>query len=168
MSGSTLFEQILDPAHRANPYPLYAEMRRVPVARQADGTYVVSTHAELARLISDPRISSDDLPDPQKFRWTGNPVTDLLVRPVRAEIRKRHRPFIFRDPPDHDRLRGQVMRCFTPERVRGMRGKTQTITDDLIGKMRGKTRIDLVDDFSYPLPVTVICELLGVPPEDEA
>lgn len=114
MSGSTLFEQILDPAHRANPYPLYAEMRRVPVARQADGTYVVSTHTELARLISDPRISSDDLPDPQKFRWTGHPVTDLLVRPVRAEIRKRHRPFIFRDPPDHDRLRGQVMRCFTP------------------------------------------------------
>ncbi|CAO4154460.1 Putative cytochrome P450 YjiB [Methylorubrum aminovorans] len=168
MSGSTLFEQILDPANRANPYPLYAELRKVPVARQEDGTYVVSTHAELARLISDPRISSDDLPDPQKFRWTGNPVTDLLVRPVRAEIRKRHRPFIFRDPPDHDRLRGQVMRCFTPERVRGMREKTQEITDDLIGKMRGKTCIDLVDDFSYPLPVTVICELLGVPPEDEA
>ena len=51
---------------------------------------------------------------------------------------------------DHDRLRGQVMRCFTPERVRGMRTKTQRITDDLIGKMRGKTRIDLVDDFSSP------------------
>lgn len=168
MSGSTLFEQILDPANRANPYPLYAELRKAPVARQADGTYVVSTHAELARLISDPRISSDDLPDPQKFRWTGHPVTDLLVRPVRAEIRKRHRPFIFRDPPDHDRLRGQVMRCFTPERVRGMRAKTQAITDDLIGKMQGKSRIDLVEDFSYPLPVTVICELLGVPPEDEA
>ncbi len=168
MSGSTLFDQILDPANRANPYPLYAELRKVPVARQEDGTYVVSGHAELARLISDPRISSDDLPDPQKFRWTGHPVTDLLVRPVRAEIRKRHRPFIFRDPPDHDRLRGQVMRCFTPERVRGMRAKTQEITDDLIGKMRGKTQIDLVDDFSYPLPVTVICELLGVPPEDEA
>ena len=58
MSGSTLFEQILDPAHRANPYPLYAEMRRVPVARQADGTYVVSTHAELARLSRSHRAST--------------------------------------------------------------------------------------------------------------
>ena len=167
MSGSTLFEQILDPAHRANPYPLYADMRKVPVARQEDGTYVVSTHAEIARLISDPRISSEDLPDPQKFRWTGHPITDLFIRPIRAEIRRRHQPFIFRDPPDHDRLRGLVMRAFSPERVRRMREETTDLTNELIEKFAGKARIDLVDDFSYPLPVTVICKLLGVPPEDE-
>lgn len=164
---STLFERVLDPDNRANPYPLFAALRRQPVCRQADGSYVVSTHAEIARLIADPRISSEDLPDPQRFRWTGHPVTDLIVRPIRAEIRKRHQPFIFRDPPDHDRLRGQVMRAFSPERVRAMRGKTGEITAELIDKLRDRREIDLVDDLSYPLPVTVICRLLGVPPEDE-
>lgn len=167
MSCTTLFEQVLDPDNRANPYPLFAQLRRQPVCRQEDGTYVVSTHAEIARLVSDPRISSEDLPDPQKFRWTGHPITDLFVRPIRAEIRRRHQPFIFRDPPDHDRLRGLVMRAFSPERVRRMREETADLTNELIGKFAGKAQIDLVDDFSYPLPVTVICKLLGVPPEDE-
>ncbi len=164
---STLFERFLDPDNRADPYGLFAELRREPVCRQEDGTYVVGTHAEIDRLLHDPRISSDDLPDPQHFRWTGHPITDLLVRPVRAEIRKRHRPFIFRDPPDHEALRGRVMRAFSVERVRGMRAKTERLTHDLIDKLAGKARIDLVDAFSYPLPVTVICHLLGVPPEDE-
>lgn len=167
MSCTTLFEKVLDPENRANPYPLFAQLRRQPVCRQADGTYVASTHAAIARLVSDPRISSEDLPDPQKFRWTGHPITDLFVRPIRAEIRRRHQPFIFRDPPDHDRLRGLVMRAFSAERVRAMREETRQLTDELIDKFAGKTRIDLVDDFSYPLPVTVICKLLGVPPEDE-
>lgn len=167
MSCTTLFEQVLDPDNRANPYPLFAQLRRQPVCRQEDGTFVVSTHAEIARLVADPRISSEDLPDPQKFRWTGHPITDLFVRPIRAEIRRRHQPFIFRDPPDHDRLRGLVMRAFSPERVRRMRQETTDLTNELIEKFEGKARIDLVDDFSYPVPVTVICKLLGVPPEDE-
>src|SRR5262245_20307695 len=79
----------------------------------------------------------------------------------------RHRSLIFRDPPDHDVLRRRVMREFSLERVRAMRGTTQKIAHDLIDNCRGRDQIDLVDDFSYPLPVTVICELLGVPREDE-
>jgi cytochrome P450 len=59
------------------------------------------------------------------------------------------------------------MHEFSPERVRTMRGKTETIAHELIDKCQGRDRIDLVDDFSYPLPVTIICELLGVPREDE-
>ncbi|AWN36281.1 cytochrome P450 [Methylobacterium radiodurans] len=165
---STLFERFLDPTNRADPYSLFAELRRQPVCPQADGTYVVGTHAEIDRLMHDPRISSDDLPDPQHFRWTGRPITDLIIRPVRAEIRKRHRPFIFRDPPDHDALRSRVMRALSVERVRGMRATTERLTGELIDKLSGQTRIDLVAAVSYPLPVTVICHLLGVPPEDEA
>jgi cytochrome P450 len=59
------------------------------------------------------------------------------------------------------------MNEFSPERVRAMRGTTQKIAHELIDDCRGRDRIDLVADFSYPLPVTVICELLGVPREDE-
>jgi cytochrome P450 len=55
-----LFAQVLDPANRPNPYPLYACLRETPVALQDDDTYVVSTHAEITRLLHDPRISSDE------------------------------------------------------------------------------------------------------------
>ncbi|RVU15442.1 cytochrome P450 [Methylobacterium oryzihabitans] len=163
----TLFAQVLDPAHRADPYPLYEALRRSPVSRQDDGTWVVSSHAAIARLLHDPRISSEDLPDPPLFRWTGHPIQDLLVRPIRSRIVARHRPFIFRDPPDHDLLRRHVMREFSPGRVRRMRRETEAITGALLDRLEGRAAFDLVEDVSYPLPVTVICDLLGVPREDE-
>lgn len=167
MSQDTLFARIVADESRPNPYPLYAIMRKTPVARQADGTFVVSSYDAIYRLLYDPRLSSEDLPPPLLFHWTGNPIKDLIVDPIKEQIRARHRPFIFRDPPDHDALRRHVMHEFSPERVRAMRGKTEKITHELIDNCRSRDQIDLVDDFSYPLPVTVICELLGVPREDE-
>ena len=167
MSQDTLFTRILAGESRPNPYPLYAIMRKTPVARQADGTYVVSSYDAIYRLLYDPRLSSEDLPPPL-FHWTGNPIKDLIIDPIKKQIRARHQPFILRDPPDHDVLRRRVMREFSPERVRAMRGKTEKIAHDLIDNCQSRGQIDLVDDFSYPLPVTVICELLGVPREDRA
>jgi cytochrome P450 len=76
-------------------------------------------------------------------------------------------PSIFRDPPDHDRLRRLVMRRFTPERIAGMRQRVVALVGGLLDAHRGRGQIDIVDSLAYPLPVTVICELLGVPREDE-
>jgi cytochrome P450 len=59
MSQGKLFEQILNPANRHNPYPLYAQLRKTPISQQEDGTYVVSTYREIESLLYDPRISSD-------------------------------------------------------------------------------------------------------------
>src|SRR3954451_10318660 len=59
MTQETLLRQITDYANRANPYPLYAQLRETPVSRQEDGTYVVSTYREIVALLHDPRISSD-------------------------------------------------------------------------------------------------------------
>ena len=59
MAQPSLYQQVLDPAHRANPYPLYAELRKTPVTREDDGTYVVSTYDEIFALLHDPRVSSD-------------------------------------------------------------------------------------------------------------
>jgi cytochrome P450 len=60
MTQETLLRQITDYANRANPYPLYAQLRETPVSRQEDGTYVVSTYREIVELLHDPRISSDE------------------------------------------------------------------------------------------------------------
>ncbi len=59
MTQETLLRQVADYANRANPYPLYAQLRKTPISHQEDGTYVVSTYREIVALLHDPRISSD-------------------------------------------------------------------------------------------------------------
>lgn len=166
MPDDTLFAEVLDPKNRADPYPIYAQLRRNPVSRQKDGAYVVSTHAAIRSLLFDPRLSSQDLP-PSKRPRTGNPLKDWILNPIRNRVANAHRPLIFRDPPDHDTLRGFVMREFTITRVNGLHERVTSLVDTLIERCRGRDEICLVEDLSYPLPVTVICELLGVPEKDE-
>lgn len=148
--------RILDHSSRADPYPLYAELRRTPVARQEDGSYVVSTYRELTDLLHDPHLSSD-----VRHLSRPTPATDEGVTPA----------FINMDPPEHDRLRRMAMRHFgpphTPGLVAGLEGDLTSVVSGLIDDFADKEQIDIVDDFAYPFPVTVICHLLGVPREDE-
>jgi cytochrome P450 len=159
MPEASIFEQILDPANRANPYPLYTELRKTPVARQADGTYVVSTYNEIVALLHDPRVSSD----PRHHReWAEATPEGAPGLPT---------SFINQDPPGHDRLRELAMRPFgppcSPGSIEGMRPWLADVTTGLIDKFTGPGRVDIVDDFAYPLPVTAICQILGVPREDQ-
>ena len=75
------------------------------------------------------------------------------------------------DPPDHDRARRQAMRHFgpphSPDLIPGMEPECKRIVNELLDKARGKTRIDFVDEYAYRLPVTIICQILGVPLKDE-
>jgi cytochrome P450 len=162
MAQASTFDQILDPANRANPYPLYAELRKTPVARQADGIYVVSTYHEIVALLHDPRVSSDDRIRREAAGVARTPEEGSSELPP---------AFIGRDPPDHDRLRGLAMQSFgpphTPGRIEGMRPWLAEIAGGLIDNFAGKNEADLVDDFAYPLPVTAICHVLGVPRDDE-
>jgi cytochrome P450 len=170
MPDATLLDQVKDIANRPNPYPVYAKLRANPVSRQDDGTeagtWVAATHGTIARLLQDPRVSSDTLPPADRPR-TGNPLTDLIVKPLKDWMMDRHRVFIFRDPPDHDTLRSAVMHQFSRERVQAMRARSDRLVADLLNEKCGAREIDAVDDLAYPLPVTVICELFGVPREDE-
>jgi hypothetical protein len=76
-------------------------------------------------------------------------------------------PFIFTDPPEHTRLRRLIMHQFTPQRIAGMRADIKQTVHALLDAKKHQHQLDLVPDFAYPLPVTIICRLLGVPPEDE-
>ncbi|MGW7369551.1 cytochrome P450, partial [Streptomyces sp. NPDC054841] len=151
-----ILHRILDYSTRADPYPLYAELRRTPVALLEDGSYVISTYRELTGILHDPHLSSD---------------VRNLSRPMPAVEGRATPSFINLDPPEHDRLRRLAMRHFgpphTPGRVDGMRPDLTAIVSGLIDDFAGKQQIDIVDDFAYPFPVTVICHLLGVPREDE-
>ncbi|MGW1916135.1 cytochrome P450 [Streptomyces sp. NPDC002076] len=151
MDSETLLARITDYASRPNPYPLYAELREAgPVVRQASGSYLVGTYHEITALLHDPRMSAD-------------PRT-------RGEVTHKP-PFLRLDDPEHHRLRRLAMRPFgpphSPARVDGMRGEIDRIIENLLEPFEAGRQIDIVDDFAYPLPVTVICRLLGVPREDE-
>ncbi|GAB2698478.1 cytochrome P450 [Kitasatospora kifunensis] len=162
MTSVALLRQITDYANRADPYPLYAELRKTPVVRDEDGPYLVSTYWEIHHLLHDPRVSSD-------IRNL-NPEAAAMT-PAQGEDPNLPPTFLKLDPPEHDRLRRLTMRPFgpphTPRRVYEMRGELGEIVSGLIDGFQGKQQIDLVDDFSYPFPVSVICRLLGIPREDE-
>jgi cytochrome P450 len=160
MNQGKLFKEILKPINRPNPYPLYAQLRATPVSKQEDGTYVVSTYREILALLHDPRISSD-------LRKSSAGPGELDEK---VESGNRSRPFIFLDPPDHDRLRRMVMHEFTPERVEGMHDRLTRLVNELLDAKKENSdhagQLDIVDDFAHPLPVAIISEMLGVPPED--
>jgi cytochrome P450 len=73
---------------------------------------------------------------------------------------------LFRDPPDHTRLRSLVNRAFTPRVIEGMRGQIQAVVDRLLDRVERRGHMDVIADLAYPLPVTVICDMLGVPVGD--
>ncbi|MFE4578754.1 cytochrome P450 [Streptomyces chartreusis] len=161
----SLLHQILDYANRADPYPLYEELRRTPVHHEGgDGPYVISTYYEIRSLLHDPRISSD-------ARNLASHADDPLPEAPQGEGALPP-GFLKLDPPEHDRLRRMTNRPFgpphSPRRVDGMRPELHDIVTGLIDGIADPGRIDLVEQFSYPFPVTVICRLLGVPREDEA
>ncbi|MGD3111677.1 cytochrome P450 [Streptomyces sp. YGL11-2] len=148
-TATGLFAHVLRYENRATPYPYYTRMLRQPVTCMDDGTWLVSGHQEISQLLHDPRISADRL----------NPDA-----PAPA-----FRSLLVLDPPRHDQLRRLVTQQFIP-RIMGMRDHLETLVARLLDAHRGEQpgQLDAVADLAYPLPVTVICELLGVPREDEA
>jgi fatty acid omega-hydroxylase len=143
-------------------------LRTTPVARVSNGVYAVTGYEELITLAHDPRVSSDMRRSPLGNR--PREITDPSV----AELIERYGQdlsFIQQDPPDHDRTRRSCMRFFgpphSPDVIPSQESLCQQIVNDLLDKAMGKTRIDVVDEFAYPLPVEVICHILGVPIENE-
>ncbi|MFB8182023.1 cytochrome P450 [Streptomyces sp. NPDC055966] len=166
MVEETPWQQALRYANRANPYPFYEELRKTPVARQPDGTYVVSTYREIVALLHDPRVSSD----PRKCPAPAAAQAESSAEPIRQVLNEPN--IITCDPPEHDRDRRTMMPHFvgpppSPHLISDLEPEIRRIVDGLLDDMKGKKRIDAVDDFAYPLPVTVICKVLGVPLEDE-
>jgi cytochrome P450 len=150
------FIEAMSPSFREDPYRLYERFRgTAPLVRAADTIWFALGHAEVTALLRHPRLSTDEA---HAATEAANPLDP-----------NRTRSLLFMDPPDHTRLRGLVARAFTPRRIEDLRGATQAITDELLDALAERRGpIDLIEAFAYPLPVRVICALLGVPPADEA
>ncbi len=161
MNNGNLFAQVLKFENRHNPYALYAQLRETPVSVQDDGTYVVSTYAEIRSLLFDPRVSSDE--EKNLTSKNGSEVSTSNEHSSHEDLDS----FATFDPPDHDRLRSIVVNQLTAERIYGVRSGVEELVKHELDKCRDRDQIDIVNDFAYPLPVTVICKILGVPFEDQ-
>ena len=147
---------------RDNPFPLFEQVRaRGPVHRVtlADGhdAWLVVRHAEARAALNDPRISKDMQ---AALAASGSVVAEGLPGPAFA------RHMLVVDPPDHTRLRRLVAAAFSVRRVEALQGHVQKIVDDMLDAIAARgadAEVDLIEAFAFPLPFTVICELLGVP-----
>ena len=99
------------------------------------------------------------------FRRFGNDRVSTQDANLRFDSEE-PRSMLYQDPPDHTRLRSLVSKAFTPRAVRAMRPRVEKIADDLLDGLDGTDSFDVIDAIAYPLPVAVICEMLGVPQED--
>ncbi len=154
-----------DPTFKANPYPTYAQLRSTaPVHRvtlpSGRHVWLVTRYDDAASVLQDERFVKD---------WRNAPPPEQLhqVSPFPREYSKLQiGNFLFKDPPDHKRLRALVSKAFTPRLIEQMRGRVQEVADALLDAVEDKGEMDLVEDYAYPLTITVITDLLGVPAED--
>jgi cytochrome P450 len=148
---------LADPAVIPDPYPLLARMREASPFTELDGALVVyGKYADCSRILRDSRASSQRN---QSALASGR------------QVRSRGTPsFLSLDPPDHTRMRRLVAQAFTPRVVSTLASRISQLTDELL-TAAGETddhQFDLVSALAYPLPVRIISELLGVPPQDHA
>lgn len=177
MTPEQAYAEAMKFENRANPYPFFDELRKTPVARLADGLVVVTGYKELVQLAHDPRLSSDGRHFPAA-RYQPGMGLSLGGKPDEATMQlmamgKQYpgQAMIQSDPPDHDRMRRQAMRHFgpphSPDLIPSMEPECKRIVNDLLDKAKGRTRMDVVDDYAYPLPMTIICRIMGIPMRDE-
>ncbi len=155
------FADLFDPARRRDPHGRYHELRAAhPVATiEPGGDVILTRFDDCEAVLRDPTWSVD--PGTRGERVNDDDVgflggMDISAFPV----------MLLLDPPDHTRLRRLVSKAFTPRTVEKMRPRIELLLGELLDERRGTGAFDLMSEVAYPFPVTVICELLGVPVED--
>jgi cytochrome P450 len=169
-ADNVLLRLLLTPEGRADPYPLYRELREtVPVLRSSVGPIVVSRHEDCLTALRDPRLGRGSA-----LRASGEgPSVGLAGFDVDPQQRQEFferagNNMLFADPPDHTRLRRLVSRAFTPHRIEGLRPAVESMVGGYLDDMLDAGEVDVMTALAFPLPATVIGELVGVPAGDRA
>jgi len=153
--GDPLFNP-LSPDFIRDPYPHYEKLRTIdPMHVTPAGAFVASRHAEISLVLRDKRFGKDYV-ERNKRRYGDN----LLEEPI---FRNMSHTMLQADPPDHTRLRGLVVKAFTARRVEDMRPRIQEVVDHTLDAVCDLGHMDLIKDLAYRLPVTIICDMLGIP-----
>lgn len=160
--ADTLLGESLTPDLLHNPHPLYHRIRSElgTFYNESEGVYIFTRYRDCEAVLRDPR-------------WSTNPAHRVSTVPEREAFNAREEMaasgsnvLLFIDPPDHTRIRNLVSRNFTPKAIAEWRPRIAQVVDELLDEAAERGEVELVSEFAYHVPVTVICELLGVPSED--
>jgi cytochrome P450 len=144
-----------NPLFRANPYPAYRFLREAaPVWRSPTGHWIVTTHAGCTSILRDARFGHDN---------DGQLTPEIENEPI---LRSLTQTMLMLDPPAHTRMRGLVNKAFTARRMEALRPRIEAIVDALLDAVIDQGGMDVIADFAHKLPVTVICDMLGIPESD--
>lgn len=153
---------VASPTFKSNPYPVLAELRSydpVHLLSTSDGrnTWLVTRYEDVDLVLRDERFMKDQEKLQGKEGLADKPASpaDLFGLGMSKF-----------DPPDHTRLRLLVNPAFSPRQIERWSGRIQEIADELIDRVEAKGQMDLLEEFAFPLPLTVILEMLGIPVED--
>ena len=165
LENLTFERNVLTQEYLENPYRFYKQLRSEdPVYwSEAIGAWLLTRYDDVVAGLRDTRLSSGTRIRtyikqlPQNGQKELQPLGDHISTWVG-----------FTDPPDHTRLRALISKAFTSRTVDGLRPRVQTLTDELLDAVHRGGQMDIVADLSFPLPVAIICEMLGLPPEGRA
>jgi cytochrome P450 len=154
-------DEMLGAVDVVDPYPLWQSLLDGGPLVAADGSFaLLSSHADCDAVLRNGRFSSD-----RRNSARFQAVAAAMSPADRARL-ERQRSFLFLDPPDHTRLRRLVSKAFTPRTVDRLEPLVEELTAQLLDAAAARGRLELVEDLAYPLPVTVISRMLGVPEQD--
>lgn len=151
---------LTSPEGRLDPYPFYRGIREIaPLYRSGlDGLWYASRYEDCRALLVDPRCGRRREGIVRRF--------GMSEAQVQRFNRRQRSTMLMQNPPEHTRLRGMVSRAFTPKRVEGLRERIGELADPLLDAMAEAGEADVMADLAFPLPVSVIGELVGVPEGD--
>jgi cytochrome P450 len=150
------------PDEIADPFPTFARLRQADPVHWSDvlGGWVLTRYRDVRAALFDRRLSADRI----------TPFRDHLPRAQQGELRDLLAMLglwaVFNDPPEHTRRRGLLNKAFTPRVVAGLRPAIAALVERLLDGVAERQRFDLITDFAYPLPATVIAGMIGVPAAD--
>ncbi|MCA9941493.1 MAG: cytochrome P450 [Anaerolineales bacterium] len=152
-------------AFKRDPFPTFAHMRQhAPIYRHVApngiAIWYITRYEDVAAVLKDERFVKDIFNALPPADWGQIPHTDTLLQLI-------NRNMLFADPPDHTRLRALVSQAFTPRRVAQMAPRIQAIAHALLDRVAARGEMDLIEAYAYPLPLTVIMEMLGIPAADQ-
>jgi cytochrome P450 len=156
-------DDLLAPANVRDPYPLLARLRQEDPVHWSErlGAWMILRYDDLFDALRDERLSSNRVQPVFETKLT--PAEQLERGPTFEVLRHW---MVFNDPPRHSRLRQLVSAAFTPRAIELLRPRVEKVVDGLLDDLEGHDEIDLIGDFAYPIPATIIAEMMGVPEED--
>jgi cytochrome P450 len=156
MMSTTFDLQNVSEDYLVDPYRVLAELRaQSPVHKNTDGTFVLTCYADIVQTYRDPMIWSSDKRATFKPKFGNTPLFEHHTNSI-----------VFIDPPDHTRIRRLFQSVFTRKALAAFVPRITSLVDEYLNRLEDQGQMEVVEEFSFCLPIEVVCDLLGVPRQD--